>query len=227
MKKAYLLLLLLVMPFVKSNASTEPKCTIDFLIGYEGSTVGLLPSQGIIKWGPIPSALMYEVEINSIGFYGNSDIINSYYFPASQNTMQIDLYIHNWFGNNSGKYISYRVRALCNCEEATFGEWSETHCYLFAYGDVPCGYYNARTATQDLKSKASIYPNPVDAKINIADIKIEKGMAYEILNYEGTVLKSGALNEKFINAQELKGGLYILVIKNAGQTVNSIKFLKN
>lgn len=225
MKKAYLLLLLLVAPFAKANFTTAPQCEIEGLIGYEGNAVGLLWNEGLIKWAPVPSAIMYQVEINSIGLYGNSDIINSYFVPGSQNSLTIDLFIHNWFGNNNGKYISYRVRALCNCEEANFGPWSDVHCFLFGYGDVPCGSYNGRVANQN--TKAGVYPNPVDAKINLSDIKIEKGMTYEILNYEGDILKSGRLDTKTISAEGIKSGLYILVIKNSGETVNSIKFLKN
>ena len=227
MKKAYLLLLLLVTSFSQANSPIAPPCEIEGLIGYHGTAVGLAWNEGLIKWAPLPNAVIYQVEINSIGLYGNSDIINSYYVPGSQNSLTIDLFIHNWFGNNNGKYISYRVRALCNCEEATWGNWSDEHCFLFGYGDVPCGSYNGRTANQNLKSKAGIYPNPVDARINLSDIKIEKGMTYEIVNYEGTVLKSGVFNTKSIEADGIKSGIYVLVIKNSGETVNSIKFLKN
>jgi Secretion system C-terminal sorting domain len=228
MKKFYLMLFMLGSLLVQANPETTiaPECTITKLTAYPGPAVGLAWNEGLISWSPTPSAILYEVEINSIGLYGNADIINSYFIPASQTSMVIDLFIHNWFGNNNGKYISFRVRALCNCEQSTWGDWSDSQCFLFGTGVVPCGSYNGRMASTAI-TKAGIYPNPVDATINLFDIKTEKGMTYEIVNYEGDSLKSGNLDNKMINVDEMKDGLYILLIKKGGETVNSIKFLKN
>ena len=228
MKSLYLLLLLLAAPLAQAkNDAGAPPCTIDYVTAFEGLSVGYSSAQGLIKWSFVPSATLYEVEINSIGLYGNADIINTYYVPGSQNTMLIDLFIHNWFGNNNGKYLSFRVRAFCGCEEGGWGEFTETQCFLFGTGVVPCGSYNGRIANTNVQTKVGIYPNPVDATINLTDIKPERGMQYEILNYQSEVLKSGILNSKTIDVNGMKDGIYLLSIKKGGETISTVKFLKN
>lgn len=70
--------------------------------------------------------------------------------------------------------------------------------------------------------KILLFPNPSNGEIQISDFQ-SANQAYQILDLNGKLMKSGNLNNSIINIQDLEKGIYLLKITNNQQVFKIIK----
>lgn len=94
---------------------------------------------------------------------------------------------------------------------------------------VECGTPDLRTGINSTSNNStfSIYPNPIDDKINFNTSLVNITLEYSILDLTGREYRSGSINnvthETFI-ISNLKSGIYIFLLKN-GNTILGVQQL--
>ncbi|TDW50318.1 putative secreted protein (Por secretion system target) [Flavobacterium sp. 270] len=110
-----------------------------------------------------------------------------------------------------------------------------TACETFSYGQVEDYTINitasGASAINDLLADVdssdaafTLYPNPVDAEVNISSIG-NNGSTFKITNTLGQLVSTGQLSENPIDVSKLDTGIYIIEVNN-GQKITAKKFIK-
>ena len=92
--------------------------------------------------------------------------------------------------------------------------------FIMQIGDLFSGRTELQTTFNNL-----IYPNPVDAYLNISLPQTLSDADYQIVNMKGDILSNGNTGDHRINVSFLPTGTYIIRIKNAQENV-ALKFVK-
>ena len=80
---------------------------------------------------------------------------------------------------------------------------------------------------QEPSLTVNITPNPATAEIQLQNSPVTHH--YKIVDFNGTIIKSGILTpeEKVIKTQSLPNGIYVLILEDEKNNVSVGKFVKN
>lgn len=110
---------------------------------------------------------------------------------------------------------------------STFGEDVNKELYVAAVNSGKI--FKVKTtnlaATETMKSKLSIYPNPTSDYFFIEGLKGE-GISVELISIDGKLISKDVSNTKSIDVKNLPSGVYFVTVKQNGQKVFSQKIIK-
>ena len=167
------------------------------------------PKKATLNWSAVTSASSYNIQIDEAGQSNWSN------FSASSTSISIS-------GLSNNQSYDWRVQAVCS--GGVLSEWSSI-CN-FEAGDNSTGDCAARLMLQTSKS-VSIFPNPAQDVINIADIDFDLIQSVEIMELSGKVLLTSNANDagNGINIHNLEQGMYLLKVNFTDNTFEVKKFI--